>query len=187
MLLAQLDEQPSALNAGERAVVTGQDYLRPRLPRFGQQFAGDTAVQHRRRVHHHDSALVPIRRPFFSQRAACTVAASLNPSAFRSCAPTFVGAKPITRRSARSMSNHWPLSTDHAGALKALRPESGSPRSSRAAQGDLPATVRQHECVHRQIRVGKDGLIFIGNLGPSDMPQLPDLFRVFPDLYRGPG
>ena len=96
--------------------------FRPRLPRFGQQFAGDTAVQHRRRVHHHDSALVPIRRPFFSQRAACTVAASLNPSAFRSCAPTFVGAKPITRRPARSMSNHWPLSTDHAGALKALRP-----------------------------------------------------------------
>ena len=63
MPLAQLGEQPAALDAGELPVVAGEDHLGPGPPRLGQQLAGDAAVQHRRLVHHHDGAAVPARPP----------------------------------------------------------------------------------------------------------------------------
>jgi hypothetical protein len=88
--LAQLGEQPAALDAGELAVIAGEDHLRPGLLRFRQQLAGDQAVSIAA-----SSTTTTVRRsqlvrPFFKPNsAACTVPASLNPSAFRSCATAF--------------------------------------------------------------------------------------------------
>ena len=85
--LAQLGEQPAALDAGELAVIAGEDHLGAGLLRFRQQLAGDPAVSIAA-----SSTTTTVRRsqlvrPFFKPNSAeCTVPASLNPSAFRSCA-----------------------------------------------------------------------------------------------------
>jgi hypothetical protein len=60
--LAQFGEQSAPLDAGELAIVAGEDQLRARCLRRGQQFDGDAAVQHRRLVDDDDDGLgVPLR------------------------------------------------------------------------------------------------------------------------------
>ena len=54
---------PAALDAGELAVVAGEDDFRPGLARGGQQLARHPRVEHRRLVHHDDGALVPLGAP----------------------------------------------------------------------------------------------------------------------------
>ena len=61
--LPQLREHPAALDAGELAVVAGEDDFCPGLTRGGQQLARHARVEHRRFVHHDHGALVPLRAP----------------------------------------------------------------------------------------------------------------------------
>ena len=58
---AQFGKQPASLDAGELAVVAGEDDLGAGRFRLSQQLAGHPAVQHGRLVHHHDRAPVPAR------------------------------------------------------------------------------------------------------------------------------
>ena len=68
--LRQLGEQPAALDAGELAVIAGEDQLGAGLARFRQQFAGDARVQHRRLVDDDDGAAGPTPHARSSARTA---------------------------------------------------------------------------------------------------------------------
>ncbi len=100
--LPQLGKQPAALDAGQLPVVARQHQLGPawRAAASSAPVTGVSSIAA-------SSTTTTVRRsqvvrPFFSlNRAACTVPASANPSAARSCATALVGARPTTRLPSR--------------------------------------------------------------------------------------